>query len=230
VIWSEPTEPYQLASHFDLEGTANRPVTVQLPDLRQLHADALRLSPGGTGGVRFQSPPQSALPFTTSNTDATAATPNGDFQICSFSIPLITIVATFLFKLILPIVMLIFQLWFLLALRFCIPPDVNISAGLSTALDSLGPGLDINASVAARLATGGNLQADVDTALGALVGGFKDKGGTTLAAKLRSAEASGQLDTKSFAALVRGVVGRKPVPPPGRAFAPRVTRDEVVAP
>ena len=38
--WSEPTEPYRLAPHFDLEGTRNRPVTVQLPDLDELQADA----------------------------------------------------------------------------------------------------------------------------------------------------------------------------------------------
>ncbi len=47
-------------------------------------------------------------------------------QICSFSIPLITIVATFVFKLFLPIVMLVFELWFLLRLKFCIPPSIEV--------------------------------------------------------------------------------------------------------
>ena len=40
IVWSDPTESYQLASHFDLQGTANRPVTVQLPDLTALQSDA----------------------------------------------------------------------------------------------------------------------------------------------------------------------------------------------
>ena len=50
ITWSDPTESYMLASHFDLQGTANRPVTVQLPDLNALQSDAMTLPPGSTGG------------------------------------------------------------------------------------------------------------------------------------------------------------------------------------
>ena len=232
VTWSEPTEPYQVASHFDLEGTANRPVTVQLPDLAQLQADALRLSPGGTGGVRFQSPPNSSLPFSTDNTDGSELPANGDFQICSFSIPLITIVAMFVFKLFLPIVIFVFQLWWMLALRFCIPPDVSVGGDLSIALDALGPGLEIDASIAARLDIGGDLEAGVDATMAELLGGYKDKDGNTMAAKVKASRSGGDLDVKAFAALVRGVVAPASSGPAGpvRVFAPRVERDEVVAP
>ena len=56
----EPTETYQLASHFDLRdrepaghraAAGSRAAAVRRP----------RLSPGGSGGVRFQSPPRTQL-------------------------------------------------------------------------------------------------------------------------------------------------------------------------
>ena len=53
---------------------------------------------------------------------------DGRSQICSFSIPLITIVATFVFKLFLPVVMFLFGLLFLLKLKFCIPLSVECRA------------------------------------------------------------------------------------------------------
>jgi hypothetical protein len=229
IVWSEPTEPYQIASHFDLQGTANHPVTVQLPDLAQLQADALRLGPGGTGGVRFQSPPGSALPFSTDNTDGAQAGTNADFQICSFSIPLITIVAMFVFKLFLPIVVFVFQLWFLLMLKFCIPPDVSIGAGLDAAFAALGPGLEIDASIAASL-TVAPLASQVDTAMTNLFGANKDVDGNTMATRIKNALSGNQLDVKSWAAIVRGSLAQAPTAPPDRVFAPHVTRDQVVAP
>lgn len=53
----------------------------------------------------------------------------GGPAICFFSIPLITIIASFVLNLFLPIVVLLFNLWFLLALRFCIPPSFSIAGG-----------------------------------------------------------------------------------------------------
>ena len=58
--------------------------------------------------------------------------------ICSFAIPLITIVATFVFKLFLPILVVLFNLWFLLKLRFCIPPSVELGGDVDAALDVSG--------------------------------------------------------------------------------------------
>ena len=246
VTWSEPTEPYQLASHFDLEGTANRPITVQLPDLTQLQADAIRLGPGGTGGVRFRYPPGSALPFSTANLDATATAANTDFQICSFSIPLITIVALFVFQLFLPIVVFVFQLWFLLALRFCIPPDVKIDSGgeLDLAFQNLGVGLDIDADVAARFGSGGDLADALEEALTedadgnpVFLAGNTDNKGKTLFEKIKDRLAAGFLDTSFYAALARSTLAQGALPPSSQVgtpadpvFAARVERNQVVAP
>ena len=229
VTWSEPTEPYQLASQFDLEGTSNRPFTVQLPDLKQLQADAMRLSPAG--GVRFVTPPDSALNFTTTGLDASKL--SGAFpQICSFSIPLITIVAMFVLQIFLPIVVFVFQLWWMLLLKFCIPPQLTVAGGfnLDAALTELqAPEVDIAAF------------ASVDTSelskmLNALFGGLKDKNSNSLAKNFRNAIGA-TVDVKSFAAIARGVAtnnkldGNAPLPPPpARVFAPKVRREDVVSP
>jgi hypothetical protein len=229
IVWSATTDPYQFASHHDLEGSANRSVTVQLPDLAQLHADALRLGPGGTGGVRFRSPPRSELPFTANNLDATAIDPPKDtVQICSFAIPLITIVAMFLLKLVMPIVVFVFQLWFLLMLRFCIPPDVRIGTDLAAAFDALGPGLEIDETAADNLIT--QRGAEIDNALEGVLGGTRDRSGTKLSDRIRQARSGGALDNRSFVALARSALAQDAAPPPAPVFAPRVRRDEVVSP
>jgi hypothetical protein len=231
VTWSEPTEHYRLAGHFDLEGTANRPVTVQLPDLRQLHADALRLGPGGAGGVRFSSPPGSELAFTTDDLKAKkspTAMGNGAFQICSFAIPLITIVAFFVLQLFLPIVIFIFQLWFMLMLRFCIPPDAKISGGLVADFEALGGGLDIDAGLAVTVVARPSFTAALATLLGGSKPGGKRLDDALLQA--RTAPAPDTLDAPSLAAIGRGALAQKAPPGPARPFARRVTRAEVVQP
>ncbi|SFO74744.1 hypothetical protein SAMN05660464_0930 [Geodermatophilus dictyosporus] len=231
VTWSEPTEHYRLAGHFDLEGTANRPVTVQLPDLRQLQADALRLGPGGAGGVRFSSPPGSELAFTTDDLTASrspSAMGNAGFQICSFAIPLITIVAFFVLQLFLPIVVFVFQLWFLLVLRFCLPPDAEVTGGLLADFEALGGGLDIDAGVAASVVARPTFRA----ALATLLGGSRP-GGKRLDLELTNAVSRpppDTLDTRSLAVIARGALAQVPPPDTPRPFARRVTRAEVVQP
>ncbi|WP_138760655.1 hypothetical protein [Modestobacter altitudinis] len=231
VTWSEPTEHYRLAGHFDLEGTANRPVTVQLPDLRQLQADALRLGPGGAGGVRFSSPPRSELAFTTDDLTASrspSAMGNSGAQICSFAIPLITIVAFFVLQLFLPIVIFVFQLWFLLMLRFCLPPDAEIGGGLLADFEALGGGLDIDAGVAASVVARPTFKA----ALAALLAGSRP-GGKRLDVELANAvslPAPDTLDERSLAAIARGALAQTPPPDTPRPFARQVTRAEVVQP
>jgi len=198
-----------------------------MPDLAQLHADAVRLSPGGTGGVRFSSPPQSALNFTSDGTKATPAGQPAGTQICSFAIPLITIVAYFVLKLFLPIVVFVFQLWFLLALRFCIPPSVTIDAGLAAKLDAMGGGLAIDANVVAQN------KAAYNTLLKDLFKDFKSgvPGDTSsLADKLITANQNGQMDDASFGSLVGAVAARKVSAGPELRFAERVERSEVVRP
>jgi hypothetical protein len=142
IVWSDPTESYQLAPHFDLRGTAMRPVTVQLPDLTKLQSDALTLPLGSTAGVIMKSP-QTLMP-TSSSFPPKGST--GGPEICSFAIPLITIVAMFVFTLFLPIVILIFQLWFMLLLKFCIPPEVSPTAGLQAALAAVPPDMSVGLS------------------------------------------------------------------------------------
>jgi hypothetical protein len=133
LIWSQRTESYRVASHFDLAGTSNRPVTIQLPDIPALEAQVATLLPGQGTSVKMISPPGS--PNFSVDTSKLKAEPTGTrAQICSFSIPLITIVATFVFKLFLPVVTFVLGLFFLLKLKFCIPPTVDLSAGVAAGL------------------------------------------------------------------------------------------------
>ncbi|KJK59275.1 hypothetical protein [Saccharothrix sp. ST-888] len=121
VSWSAPTEPFRLAAFFDPQGSKNRQVSVRLPDFRTLAARAGQ--PPGPGGAVVTSPPQSQLSF-----DPGGGIPSGGSvggtspRVCTFAIELLTIVAFFVFSLFLPVVVFLFQLWWLLALRFCLPP------------------------------------------------------------------------------------------------------------
>ncbi len=147
VVWSLPTEVYQLAPHFDLVGTNNRPVSMQLPDLKALEAQAAQLPPNQLAPFRMVSPPNSNLEVT-ANDKGEIINHSVSSQICSFSIPLITIVATFVFKLFLPIVTLLFGLFFLLKLKFCIPPSIQLDAGIAAELNAtLQFGIDVEAQV-----------------------------------------------------------------------------------
>ena len=92
----------------------------------------------------------------------------GDMQgnaICFFSIPLITIIALFVLNLFLPIVVFIFQLWFLLVLRFCIPPSIKVGAGIDAALAASPPGIDFDADFAVSVGGTALLAADLKAAL-----------------------------------------------------------------
>ena len=73
-------------------------------------------------------------------------------QICFFAIPLITIVAFFVLRLFLPILVFLFNLYFLLAFRFCILPSVSIDAGLDADLKLLPGGIDVDAAAAFTVA------------------------------------------------------------------------------
>jgi hypothetical protein len=121
MFWGPPTEPYQLAGHFDLVGTSHRSVTVQLPDLHLLAAQAKP-----SLGLGFKKPIGSLV--VKGDKDGKPQNPSlsDKFEICFFSIPLITIVAMFVFELFLPVVVILFGLFFLLKLKFCIPPAVSV--------------------------------------------------------------------------------------------------------
>ncbi|MDB5860576.1 MAG: hypothetical protein JWQ76_4265 [Ramlibacter sp.] len=130
LVWSLPTEAFRLAAAFDVQGSANRPITIRMPDLRDLAAQTALRPRGKLSPVRFDQP-QHLSP-----------TGIGGPSICSFSIPLITIVALFLLNIFLPIVVMLFQLWFLLLLRFCVLPQLSISMKVDAALAVTPPGID----------------------------------------------------------------------------------------
>ncbi len=149
LFWSLPTAPYRLASHFDVAGTSKRPVTVQMPDIEALAAQATP-----SFGVAFAKPPKSLMVTGDSTGKMKTLGQSSLPEICSFSIPLITIVASFVFELFLPIVMLAFGLWFMLKLKFCILPEVEVAAGVTAEIRldvSLKAELDITAAVNASI-------------------------------------------------------------------------------
>ncbi|MGW6129723.1 hypothetical protein ACWFNE_06835 [Cellulomonas sp. NPDC055163] len=157
---SVPTEPFRLADPMDPAGTKNRTVTVTMPDLRRLAAQAGKPS---AGGVRVVAPPRSQL---TTNPFAGIPKPGsgrvgGAGSVCFFAVELFFIVAMFLFMMFLPIVVLAFQLWWMLALRFCITP--RVSAQITA--DFLARA-DLVAAASAGGAAGAALRANVNLAFG----------------------------------------------------------------
>jgi hypothetical protein len=114
---------------------------------------------GGVGGVRMASPPGSSFEFE-STTDGSLpkhgsmSSPGSGGQICSFAIPLITLVATFVLNLFLPILMFMLGLWWMLKLKFCIPPSVDVSGGLSAELKLIPPSVDVKADIDVQMTAG----------------------------------------------------------------------------
>jgi hypothetical protein len=184
VVWSLPTETYQLAAHFDLVGTNNRPVSMQLPDLKALEAQAAQLPPNQLAPFRMVSPPGSNLEVN-ADKDGKVTGHGISGQICSFSIPLITIVATFVFKLFLPVVTLLFGLFFLLKLKFCIPPSIELDAGIAAELNAtlrLGMAVSVDASVEIGTDIGDEINAKLRLGFGdemadGLINGVPDRPG-----------------------------------------------------
>lgn len=142
IFWSAATETYRLAPHFDLTGTGQRPVTVALPDLKDLEGQARPQL-----GAIFVKPPGSLMVAGNAEGGVDTAGRSG-FEICSIPIPLITIVAMFVFELFLPVVMLLFGLFWMLRLKFCIPPQIDVAAGMTAELSlEASASLEIAASI-----------------------------------------------------------------------------------
>lgn len=157
IFWSQPTAPYRLAAHFDVAGTGKRPVTIQMPDLDELAAQATP-----TLGVSFAKPPKSLMIRGKKDGTPGARGRTPSFQICSFSIPLITIVASFVFELFLPVVVLLFGLWWMLKLKFCILPEIELSAALAAEF-SISPA---TASISAEASIAADVNAMIDSGYG----------------------------------------------------------------
>jgi hypothetical protein len=109
---------------MDPDGTKNHSVSFSTPDLRRLAARAGRKQ--GPGGAHVTTPPNSALtPMPFMDIPSSGGSPGPGGSICTFALELFFIVAFFLFLLFLPIILFAFQLWWMLALRFCIPPSLS---------------------------------------------------------------------------------------------------------
>jgi hypothetical protein len=150
LVWSPPSEPYRLAGFFDPDGCAQRPVEVRGPDFAQLEAS------NALPSVKMSFPANSSFEFD----DDMQIPPTGKVHdkedICFFAIPLITIIAMFVLKIFLPVVTLTFGLFFMLKLKFCIPPSLDLEAGIDAQLDVVPGGFEFQAS----------LQVDVDLVVG----------------------------------------------------------------
>jgi hypothetical protein len=141
LVWSEPTQVFRLASFYDPFGSAQRPTEIRLPDFKELEASSALPS------VRMTQPAGSSLMFSKFGDIPTKGKTGGPQEICFFSIPLITIIAMFVLNLFLPIVMFVFGLWWMLKLKFCIPPSIEFEADLAAELDVEPPELQLMADI-----------------------------------------------------------------------------------
>ncbi|MDX2418974.1 MAG: hypothetical protein QNK19_16070 [Xanthomonadales bacterium] len=175
LIWSQASESYRLAEFYDLDGCGHKPINIKMPNLNNLKQQVARGPVGKGANVRVTTPENSGV-STTTGEDFGMPEPGapGGNSICFFAIPLITIVAMFLLRLVLPIVVFLFNLWFLLSLRLCIPPSISFDAGLAADLKLIPPEFDFDAefSAGASLEIGGELVSSFNELANALESGF----------------------------------------------------------
>ena len=224
LVWSAPSEPYRLASFHDPDGCSQRPVEIRLPDFAQLEAST------AVPSVKMSFPARSSFRFD----DDMQMPPTGQVDekpdVCFYALPLITIVAMFLLKLFLPVITLTFGLFFMLKLKFCIPPSLDLEADLKLQLDVVPGQFDIQASLDVDI----DLQAGVDQSAleGVLRAGLDaERPGQHLGTEL-----TGRYTNDP---LVQLLAGQGYGLPPGRQFpsfgatplpTTRVRRDQVVHP
>jgi hypothetical protein len=229
VVWSLASDAFRVAAPFDVLGAANRPITIKMPDLRELATQAALRPRGKLSPVRFVQPQHLSPKVKDNGADGGDM---GGAAICSFSIPLITIIALFVLNLFLPIVVFIFQLWFLLVFRFCIPPQIKISADVDAALAATPPGIDLDADFAVEINGVGQLASQLNTLLeGSLEARVKQDTGAAETPELGAFgnNALGPLDQalQDAADLKADAAGSLPQPPP--VGSPLIYEDPVTA-
>lgn len=118
IVWSRPTEPFVIAAHGDLLGI--RPVAFEAPNLPKLLADIPKMARAGANPF--------AHVLTPENSGYDVGEEMGDTKrswelamICSFGIPIFTICAMIIFKIIFAILITIPGFVWMLLLKFCIP-------------------------------------------------------------------------------------------------------------
>jgi hypothetical protein len=176
IVWSAPTEVYKLASHLDLRGTAQQPVTIQMPDLAELAAQAASMTVSQFAPVKVIQP--QALNFKVDEGQPTSPGIGGK-QICYFAIPLITIVAFFVLKLFLPVLIFLFGLYFLLQLKLCILPSVGIDVRLEAELEAIPPRFEVDAEFSLEVEGEFGFTFDQDDLNEDLRDGIEDEAGVT---------------------------------------------------
>lgn len=218
IVWSRPTEAYELAPHFDLLGTSNRLTTIQAPDLNALkdQIQSPNFAIGQGMGVAVATPGGSGLPIEM-DTDGNpkSGQPSGVPSICFFAIPLITIIALFVLRLFLPIVVFLFGLWFLLSLKLCILPTISIDLGaeLDAGLEGdLALGVDLDVSLKAKL----------DVVLAGLPEGMRD-------ALDDEIQAGGQSEEDAYRSLARMAIDQS-MDFSGSGIAPEIIAELAAGP
>lgn len=174
LVWSPPTVGYRIAADADPQGGSRLPVTVSVPSFSDIQAFADRMATGAAGGVRIVQPPDSVLPLTGELGKNLAAGPRtGVGQICFIAFLLLFLIALFLVFLFLPIIVFLFQLFFLLRLKFCIPPAISFDLELAA---------ELKAALEVDLQLDAQFVADIEARFGAELssGGLKDWADTQL--------------------------------------------------
>lgn len=213
VWWSAPTEPFRLAAPYDPEGTKNRRVSITAPDFRALAARAGQKA--GPGGLAISTPPGSQMQFNPFKgiPGPGEGSMGGGGGVCTFAFELFFIVAMFLFLMFLPIVVFVFQLWWMLALRFCL---VRLDAQFQALATFFGK---------AHVDLLGELKADAQAgpALDAILGAAPPPGGAPVAAAALAASPDFKNDPQLVVDLVSATdpaLAAPPTPPPTETKPP----------
>ncbi|GAA0460722.1 hypothetical protein Ade02nite_15060 [Paractinoplanes deccanensis] len=223
LVWSAASEPYRLASFHDPDGCSQRPVEIRLPDFAQLEAS------GATPSVRMSSPPGSSFEFTEDGKVPTSGGVREKGEVCFFALPLITIVAMLVLKIFLPLVTLIFGLFWMLKLKFCIPPSAELEAGVQAQLTVIEGG--IQASIEADVDVDVDVRVNQPALETALRTGLDNSRPGALGTKLTADYTNDPL-CELLARQGYGVAEGEPFPVFGTApeHTTPVRRDEVVHP
>jgi hypothetical protein len=118
VLWAPPTEPFTIADATDLLG--QRPATIKMPDSPKLLRDIPLLARAKARPFAGFAAPADSSYVTGEEVEDTRRAWGIGF-VCSFGIPVITIVAYILFSITLSILLLIPGFAWMLLLKFCIP-------------------------------------------------------------------------------------------------------------
>lgn len=145
LVWSARSEQYRLADRFDLIGTSNKPITVQMPDLPLLLQQMRELprGPALEDGSRGPSPRNGGMPlkfaFPERSQPSFGVSPFAPIPLPPFTlngglfcfqpIPLVTVVALFVFTIFKKLVVTLFQLQWL-DVFICLPSGLDVDAAL----------------------------------------------------------------------------------------------------